>query len=105
MDVFSGIVFIYIIEKDFVKFFVRYLNIDLKGIWVVFIVFNGRFLVIFDFESFRLFIEFELKVDEVFYYGGDCSVSDVLWEVVGMFLKFLFFVFKVIFFVIFGKFL
>lgn len=103
MDSSSETASTYNTEKDLIKSLARYLNIDPKGTRAALIVFNGRPVVISDFESFRSASDFESVVDKVPHYGGRRSVSDALRTAAGMFPKSPSSVSKVVFLVTSGK--
>ena len=90
-------------EKDLIKSLARYLNIDPQGTRAALVVFNGRPVVISDFESFRSASAFESVVDKVPHFGGNRSVSEALRTAAGMFLKSPSSVSKVVFLVTSGK--
>ena len=103
MDSSSEAASMYNTEKDLIKSLARYLNIGSQGTRAALIVFNGRPVVISDFESFKSASDFESVVDKVPHYGGNRSVSDALRAAAGMFPKSPSSVSKVVFLVTSGK--
>jgi len=87
MDSSSETASTYNTEKELIKSLARYLNIDHSGTRAALIVFDGRSVVISDFESFRSASVFETIVDSVPHYGGDRSVSEALRTAAGIFPK------------------